>query len=238
MSSVRWPEVTAIFGGAFDPPHLGHLEAVRGLFARPGVGHVRVIPAALPPHKPGIASAEARLAMARAQFENLADVTVDDRELARARRNPGVPSYSFDTLQELRREFPNLAFVLGADQLAAMADPPGWHRFPEILGLCHWVVLARRPDGEARARKTLTEWEGAGLARPARGPIDPRVLATWELLGGTQLVLAPTEAHELSSTFIREAIARHGQPPVAAISPAILAYLKGQSIYGIEKTHE
>ncbi|HUP55886.1 MAG TPA: adenylyltransferase/cytidyltransferase family protein, partial [Bdellovibrionota bacterium] len=65
---MNWREVTAIFGGTFDPPHLGHREAVAGLFRNPGVREVWVMPAASPPHKPAIATAEQRLELARLAF--------------------------------------------------------------------------------------------------------------------------------------------------------------------------
>lgn len=72
-----WHETTAIFGGRFDPPHLGHLEAVQGLFRYPGVKAVRVIPAAAPAHKATSASMTDRAEMSRLCFPD--EVTVDLR---------------------------------------------------------------------------------------------------------------------------------------------------------------
>jgi nicotinate-nucleotide adenylyltransferase len=214
---IRWSEVSAVFGGRFDPPHLGHVEAVRGLFREPGVRRVFVVPSAQPPHKAAAATAAQRLEMARAAFAGLGgDVIVDDRELRRA-----GPSYSYDTLQELRRETPELAFVVGADQLR---DLRTWHRFPEILGLAHWIVLARKPDGEALTGATLREWESAGLARPERGG--------WRLAGGRVLIAVPTAAPAVSSTAVREAIGRTGQAPEGTVSEGISAYLKQNRLYG------
>ena len=51
------------------------------------------------------------------------------------------------------------AFVIGADQLLKL---PTWHRFPELLGLAQWIVLARKPDGETRAREALRALAGVG----------------------------------------------------------------------------
>ena len=96
----RWSEVTAIFGGTFDPPHLGHREALDGLFtAGPGIGRALIVPAAAPPHKPAVASSEDRVAMARLAFApgKLAgpvELSLVELELERARARPSEPSYS------------------------------------------------------------------------------------------------------------------------------------------------
>src|SRR3954447_542478 len=97
VSAPRWSEVTAVFGGRFDPPHLGHREAVRGLFEYPGVRRVLIIPSASPPHKPTFAAAEDRVQMAQLNFKSTAtdsyppEVEVNLLELERSQRNPLQP---------------------------------------------------------------------------------------------------------------------------------------------------
>src|SRR4051812_10219884 len=101
--TVQWGRTTALFGGTFDPPHSGHLEAVNGLFGLPGVARVVVVPSASPPHKPGVTAASKRLEMTRLAFSSrrfAGEVSVDDCEIERAVRT-GQPSYSFDTIREL-----------------------------------------------------------------------------------------------------------------------------------------
>src|SRR5437588_3172279 len=98
--SRRWSETIALFGGRFDPPHRGHLEAVRGVFSEPGVKEVWVIPSPTPPHKPAHAPAEDRLELVRRAFStaqlgsHASSVRIDSREMERARAHPGQPSYS------------------------------------------------------------------------------------------------------------------------------------------------
>lgn len=226
----RWSELTAIFGGTFDPPHQGHREAVDGLFRNPGVGRVIVIPSAAPPHKPSVASPEQRLAMAKLAFTEgkTGALEVDGSELERAART-GRPSYSYETLQEFGRQHKEVAFVVGADQLR---DLPGWYRFPEILGLCHWIALARRPDGEKIARAALSDWEASGLAVREKDSL-------WKLRpSGSQLrflTLVSTDAPELSSTSIREELGRTGQPPRDTLPAAVSGYLKHHGLYGTQK---
>ncbi len=234
---VRWNEVVAVLGGSFDPPHRGHREAAAGLFQNPGVREVWVIPSATPPDKPARISAVDRLRLAELAFLGPdpeaplpGPVRVDPRELLRAQRTQ-LPSYSFDTLSEIRREVPALAMVIGADRLSTLSH---WHRFGELLELCHWIVLERRPEGNLAARQTLRDWEASGLARAeVQGPDSD---SRWILRGGkTQLALVQTPARAVSSTQIREAIARTGQPPEGSLSPEVSDQLKREQLYGTKR---
>lgn len=221
--SFAWSSATAVFGGAFDPPHVGHRVAVQGLFKNPGVRAVRVVPNGLPPFKSGgVTPAEHRLTMTQLTFEALDDVTIDDRELVWAGKS-GTPSYSFHTLSEMRREFPNLAFVIGTDQWANLTT---WHRFPELLSLSHWVVLARKPNGFETAEKTAADWAGSGLVKP----ISDR---EWSLTGtDRRLILCETDAPDLSSSTIRQRIALKGKALEGCLLPSVEAYLKTHRLYG------
>ena len=227
---VRWSEVTAIFGGTFDPPHRGHRIALEGLFENPGVRAVRVLPSPTPPHKPAMAPAEARAELARLALVEGAPstrrpVTLDLRELNRAAAHPGQPTYTFDTLQEIRRELPEIAFVIGTDQLDKIHT---WHRFPEFLGLSHWIVLERKQEASKPApigRQVLAQLEASGLLTAEGAGYRVR-------MGGTFIQVFETPAPALSSTRIRESIAKTGQPPEGAIPPDAHAYLMKQRLYG------
>ena len=223
---VRWSEVTAVFGGTFDPPHVGHRLAVDGLFTAPGVRSVRVIPSPLPPHKPTLASAHDRIEMVRLNFAQSAayklrgPVEIDLCEMTRATRHPGIPTYSFETLSELRKQIPQLAFVVGTDQLQKLAT---WHRFPDILGLCHWIVLERK--NTLPWQGTLAQWEAGGLVLAEKGGWRVRS-------GGTFIESFATPAPSLSSTQIRESLARSGSPPEKSLLPEVDAYLMKHRLYG------
>jgi nicotinate-nucleotide adenylyltransferase len=225
LPGVRWNEVTALFGGTFDPPHLGHRSAVCGLFSEPGVCRVLVLPSPCPPHKPTVASAEDRIAMTRLAFGSSrilplpGKVDIDLREVERAKAQPHRRTYTFDTLQEIRAEIPNLAFVVGTDQLRQL---PKWHRFPEVLNLSHWIVLERK--SEAGAGPTLAEWEASSLLR--------RDGNEWRTPGGTVLKAVPTPAPALSSTEVRETLTRQGKPADDTLLPEVSTYLMQRRIYG------
>lgn len=128
----------AIFGGTFDPVHIGHLraawEASEALDAE-----MRLVPARIPPHRPQpVADADERVAMLRAALAGQDRLQLDLRELDR----PG-PSYTFDTLTSLRAEIGAqrpLVLMIGADAFAGLST---WHRWRELFELAHVCVLTR-----------------------------------------------------------------------------------------------
>lgn len=128
-----------LFGGSFDPVHLGHLIAARVAFERLGLAEVRFVPAGAQPHKESghAASATHRLAMLRLAVAGEAGFAIETAELDR----PG-PSYTVDTLRALRAREPGRSFILllGADAARGL---PGWHEAGAIAGLARVVVLTR-----------------------------------------------------------------------------------------------
>ena len=227
----KWSQVTALFGGTFDPPHLGHREAVRGLFEVPRVQRVMILPAATPPLKQTTsASAEHRVAMAKLCFSATgsdpyypSEVEMNLVEIERQKLRPNEPSYTYDTLVHLKRSLPQLAFVIGTDQLASLNR---WYRFPEILNLCHWIILERKfSTSSTTASDALSQLTGSGL-------IHSQGDRLWKSNTGTWIQMVPTKAALISSTHIRETLARTGSPPEGALSIEVASYLKTHSLYG------
>ncbi len=186
-----------IFGGTFDPIHLGHLRTAFELREAVRLSEVRFLPTGNPPHREGtLANAEMRLAMVRAAVADEPGFSVDDRET----RRTGV-SYSVDTLSELRAEFPrrSLCLLLGMDAFLGL---PNWHRWREILELAH-VVVAHRPGWKAPTQGPLGEVmvdRGTGSVRDLHDAPAGRVF-----------VHAVTQL-EISSTELRALIARGRNP--------------------------
>lgn len=139
-------------GGTFDPVHAGHLALARHA-ARALDADVHLMPAFRPPHRTApVAPAQDRLAMLRAALDALppqqrARLHVDDREYGR-----DAPSYSVDSLRELRGEIgatAPLALLIGDDAVPGL---PTWHRWRELFALAHIVVATRpgvRPQPES-----------------------------------------------------------------------------------------
>jgi nicotinate-nucleotide adenylyltransferase len=186
-----------LFGGMFDPIHYGHLRTAFELWQALKLAEVRFMPAGSPPHKQATqASAELRLAMVSAAIADQKQFVVDDREI----RREGV-SYSYDTLAEVRAEYPDrsLCLLLGMDAFLGLPD---WHRWRELLDLAH-IVVAHRPGWKAPTMGPL------GEVMVDRGTGSVRDLH--EQLAGRIYIRAVTQL-EISSTDLRQVITS-GQDP-------------------------
>lgn len=186
----------AIFGGTFDPVHIGHLtvawEAAELLDAE-----VRLMPANVPPHRPApLASAAERVAMLRAALMGQSRLVLDARELGR-----DGPSYTIDTLCELRAEQGDrpLVLLLGADAFAGL---PGWHQWRELFDFAHVGVLSR-PGVEATLPDALAE------EIAARRVDDVSALHARPCGKLIELAVTPLE---VSATRIRELLAAARDP--------------------------
>jgi nicotinate-nucleotide adenylyltransferase len=125
-----------LFGGTFDPPHLGHVAALSAAAATGRFDRLVVTVAGIPYRKgDGVLTATARLAMAHAAFDELPLVTVSDIELRRA-----GPSYTIDTVRELLEEADAVDLIVGAD-LATELD--GWHEAEALRELVEVGVVPR-----------------------------------------------------------------------------------------------
>lgn len=137
-----------ILGGSFDPPHAGHLMIAQEARERVGLDAVLFIPAGEQWLKEGqdVAPASHRLAMTHLLIGSTASFVVSDMEVTR----PG-PTYTVDTLRELRESSPpdtEYYFILGED---SVADFPRWHKPEELVTLCRFIAMPRaggagRPD--------------------------------------------------------------------------------------------
>jgi nicotinate-nucleotide adenylyltransferase len=134
-----------VFGGTFDPPHLGHLALAECARDQLDLERVIFVPAGSPPHKRRVerSSALRRVAMTRLAVRGNRAFRVSLLEVRRR-----GPSFTLDTLHDLGRRFPGcrLYLLLGADSLADFAN---WHRPREILRLAT-LVVAERPGVRGR----------------------------------------------------------------------------------------
>lgn len=128
-----------IFGGTFDPIHIGHLRIALEIKQQLQLDEMRLLPCYLPPHRPAPgATADERVAMLKIALQDCVELVIDDRELQRDR-----PSYTYDTLCELRAEVGDqvsLCLCMGMDSFATLDS---WHNWNQLLQLAHIVVVAR-----------------------------------------------------------------------------------------------
>lgn len=134
-------ERIGIFGGTFDPPHLGHLILASEACAQLQLNRLLWVLTPFPPHKrnQSVTPLEHRRAMLELA---LADEPAFELSLVEMNR-PG-PHYTVDTLHLIAEEHPgaDLVLLIGGDSLR---DLPGWHRPRELVAACHEIGVMRRP---------------------------------------------------------------------------------------------
>jgi nicotinate-nucleotide adenylyltransferase len=154
-----------IFGGTFDPPHVGHLLAASDAIEHLTLDRLVFVPASVQPLKAGreTASAGHRLAMVRLMVGADARLQSDSVEVDRE----GL-SYTVDTLREFARRFPSADryFLVGADVLASFAQ---WRDPQTVLDLATLAVLTRRADSDSDAISEATQLEQQRMS--ARGSL-------------------------------------------------------------------
>jgi nicotinate-nucleotide adenylyltransferase len=194
-----------IFGGSFDPVHLGHLLLAECCREACGLDQVRFVPAGDPPHKSTgtLASGTARAEMLDFATAGIPEFVVDRRELARRGK-----SYTVDTLSEFAAEEAGreLFFLIGADSLA---DLPTWREPRRILDLATIVACNRGGDPPAGLDAVVSQ-----LGPGARDRIVP----------------VEMPAVDLSSTGLRERV-RAGRSIRFRVPRAVEAYLDEHGLY-------
>ncbi len=134
-----------ILGGTFDPPHVGHLIAAQDTFDALSLDKLLFIPARVPPHKQHetVSPADVRLRMVSAAIDGDERFEASDVELRRT-----GPSYTIDTLRELKERFPAdaLFLLVGVDQVREFAT---WREPEEVLRCAQLVMLTRGGIEEA-----------------------------------------------------------------------------------------
>ena len=161
-----------IYGGTFDPPHLGHLTALKKAVAALRLDKVLVIPTAQPPHKAeagDMASGEDRLAMCEICFADIPEAEVWDGEIRR-----GGVSWTVDTVREVRRMYPEdeLFLLMGTDMYLIFDT---WRDFRSILDAAVCGVFIRSPGEEDSVRRhaqVMLERYGARTELIPNVPVD------------------------------------------------------------------
>ena len=171
-----------IYGGSFNPPHLGHLRSVQTAVKALRPDRTLLIPAADPPHKElaaGTPAKEHRLAMAALAAEAIPGCQASDMELRRA-----GPSYTSDTLRQLHDQYPGaeLVFLMGTDMLLTIE---AWHEPEVIMDLSSLAIFAREAgrEGEISAQAAhLREKYGARVYVLSGQPVTVSSTQVRELL--------------------------------------------------------
>lgn len=214
-----------VFGGSFNPIHLGHLLLADEILELLRLEQILFVPASAPPHKParGLAPARDRYAMTELAIRGHPRFAISDLELHR----PG-PSYTVDTLEALRRASgPEAALYLliGSE---TFLDLLSWRDPQRIARLARLVVVPRAgvtfdPDG-VQAQKVLTETGLEGWIR-----VGPSRLSQPERGGPGPLLVAATSLPISSSELRRRA--REGRSLAYRVPEAVRAYILEHRLY-------
>ncbi len=162
-----------IYGGSFNPPHKGHLQAAKAAVTSLGLDRLLLIPARIAPHKlalpEGSPTPEQRLEMLCLAARSLEKTEVSDLELRRE-----GPSYTYETVQALHRLYPDdeLVLLMGTDMFLTFLQ---WRHPEEILRYAHLGVFYRGEDGEISdidAEKAALEAQGVRVEL-VKNPVVP-----------------------------------------------------------------
>ena len=210
-----------IFGGTFNPIHFGHLRLAQEALTGLQLQHIRFIPTGQPAHRalPAVSTA-ARLDMVRCACADHPDFIVDTREVMRA-----GPSYTVETLGELRAEFgasQSFCLLLGADAYLGLST---WHRWQELFQLAHLVVVHRPGFPHA-------EWANR-MPPPLREAHQARYTNDLDGLNNTpagQIVRLAFTALDIAASRIRADL-KKGLSPRYLLPDAVLDYISTKQLY-------
>lgn len=195
-----------VYGGAFSPIHNGHIAAARAFMEKMWLDVLFIVPTGEGPWKDiskGSVSAKDRLRMCELAFEGVEGVIVSDIEIRRQ-----GPSYTVDTLRQLRDEDRRLFLLCGTDVIMKIGD---WNDADELFSLCYPTYIRRESDEELD------------------GKIIERI-AEYHQKYGKNVVKIVAPVLELSSSEVRKMIA-DGEDISGVVPPAVADYIKQKGLY-------
>ena len=201
-----------VYGGSFNPPHLGHVRAARACKEALGLDRVLVIPASIPPHKQmasGSATAMERLKLTQLAFSQLPGFAVLDMELRREGK-----SYTVDTIRALKEQYKqsDLYLMMGTDMFLSFQD---WY-CPEEIAKNARLVCFSRYDADAKNRESLLKQAD-----------------TLEAQFGERPVLLENDCFDISSTEARRLLRLGIAAPY--LPEAVLREIEAEGLYGVEE---
>lgn len=150
---------TAIFGGTFNPPHIGHYEMLSALEKSDMVEKILLMPDRIPPHKvcDFLAEETDRIEMCRLMKEYFSKAELSLIEFERTGK-----SYSYDTVVLLQGKFPQIdfAFVCGGDMLMSFEK---WYKYEELMKLVPFIVFGRSDVSQDRLEQKIDLLKAMGM---------------------------------------------------------------------------
>jgi nicotinate-nucleotide adenylyltransferase len=197
-----------LFGGTFDPIHVGHILPVKQARTQLGLDLVIYLPTAIPPHKPGgqVAPPHARWTMVELALLSEPGLVADPFELT-----PQREAFTVESAEHFRSTFPaaDLYLLIGCDSFAELHT---WRRWEDLVAMVKLGVLVR-PD-----------WRPGAL----EAQLTPEVAA---LIGTDRVSFITNEPVAVSATELRRALAEGTQPPEGWLPDLVLEYIHKYNLY-------
>ena len=141
-----------IFGGSFNPVHLGHFQMIKAVFEKIKLDKIIIVPVGVPSHRENnLIDGKYRFEMCQIAFENIEKVEISDIEI-----NKKEPSYTYDTLMEIKEKYLNAEFyeIIGEDSFNYFVE---WKNYKEILQNSKIIVLKRKNRNEDERKNVLKD---------------------------------------------------------------------------------
>jgi nicotinate-nucleotide adenylyltransferase len=206
-----------LFGGTFDPIHVGHLDVAESARSALRLDQIIVMPANVPPHRASpMASSAHRFAMAALALRGRSEFVLSDFEML-----SDEVSYTTTTLDRLAArgvDTTKLFLITGAD---AFGDIPSWRNYPALLDRCNFVVVSRPGHPATRLHETLP---GLSVRMADASP------AAVDQPGGPRILLVEAPTAAVSSTDIRQRVA-DGRSVAGLVVDEVAAYISQHRLY-------
>jgi nicotinate-nucleotide adenylyltransferase len=217
----------AIYGGSFNPPHIGHAEAARAACEALKPDKFLVIPTCMPPHKeleknsPG---PEERLEMCRLAFGDLPGVKVSDMEIKREGK-----SYTAETVDALMEKYPNaeICIVMGTDMFLSFKS---WYRWQYMLENCTLAVLSREDFDRREIERFKDELEAEYNAHVILIPHTPLPMSSTEIREKLRRGLGADQLSEAVYAYIIQKGFYDAKPELPWLRQMVMPYLKADRI--------
>jgi len=216
----------ALFGGTFDPIHIGHLAVARAAERRFHLDEIHFIPTGRPPHKnrDGMASYADRYAMTSIACADHPRFVPSLAEAGAGQSGREI-FYSVDTVKHFKQKYhggEHLYFLTGAD---SFLDIPTWKDYETLLGLCDFIV-ASRPGFNVKAVRLVIPPEQFGRRGAVHTPLDPRAIT----LRRTVVYVLDTVDSHVSATDVRHRLDRN-QSIHGLVPPRVEEYITKKALY-------
>lgn len=199
--------IIAVFGGTFNPIHIGHIEIIQEVLKISGVKKLIIIPTKIPPHKDTdfLADEQDRVNMCRIVVNDLENVEVSDIELKR----PGK-SYTIDTIKVLKSIYPDdeIAITIGADMVTSFDK---WKDYKEILSLSKIITFSRATTDDTAYKSSIDMLSGLGAS----------------------VITVDKKISDISSSAVRNMILNH-KDVCAYLCEGVVNYINDNRLYEVK----